>query len=398
MKNIKTIGILGGGQLGQMLGLAATPLGLNCIFYDKAASLTEGNEKPPAAATGPIYKNFNNFARDADIFTYEFENVSLTQAHKLSGADGKTNTKLNPSIKALNVSSNRYFEKSLFHSLGINSHAWKKLSSIDDMQSAAIHLGFPFVVKTCCLGYDGKGQTIIKDERELKNAQKKMFESPEARKYIQKFNIKIKESQDLTPFKLKSNSNLSPGPYIAEKFVKFKRELSLISVRSINGELLHYPIAENLHRNGVLYLTRAPAKVPPSQTQKLHKWMELLLNELSYVGVLALEIFDSTSGLCANEIAPRVHNSGHWTIEGSVTSQFENHIRAISGMRLGRTSTRGFSLMLNLIGKVNKSQLNSDGHLHLYGKQPRAGRKLGHITWNALSQEAVEKRAATLIY
>ena len=436
MREYKTIGILGSGQLGQMLGLAAIPLGIRCIFYEasaggvgaeagaaeagaagtEAAGIKSTNELPCASAVGRIYNDFNAFARTADVFTYEFENVPRELAQQLA-----RKKKLFPSLQALHSSADRVHEKKLFSSLGISTVPWLALNTAADLTNAAEKLGFPFLIKSTRLGYDGKGQTPVHNERILKKMRQELFDSIEATSIAATQHKNNNSSASNSSNKSQSSRQqaeptaphitnnywedlLSKGqqaestaPYIAEQLVPLKRELSLISVRSIKGEVRHYPIAENLHRNGILYSSRAPARVSAKQTQQLHHWMEQLMKKLSYVGVLTLEVFDTSKGLLANEIAPRVHNSGHWSIEGAETSQFENHIRAISGMPLGDTSARGVSIMHNLVGRISpQARSITNCHLHLYSKSPRKGRKLGHITCNATSKSTLEKHAAIM--
>ena len=460
MREYKTIGILGSGQLGQMLGLAAIPLGIRCIFYEASAggvgaeagaaeaggteagaagTETEAggtDELPCASAVGRIYNDFNAFARAADVFTYEFENVPRELAQQLA-----RKKKLFPSLQALHSSADRVHEKKLFSSLGISTVPWLALNTAADLTNAAEKLGFPFLIKSTRLGYDGKGQTPVHNERILKKMRQELFDSivttqrknknssasnssannssasnssannssasnSSANNSSNKSQSSRQQAEPTAPhitnnywedLLSKGQQAESTAPYIAEQLVPLKRELSLISVRSIKGEVRHYPIAENLHRNGILYSSRAPARVSTKQTQQLHHWMEQLMKKLSYVGVLTLEVFDTSKGLLANEIAPRVHNSGHWSIEGAETSQFENHIRAISGMPLGDTSARGVSIMHNLVGRISpQARSITNCHLHLYGKSPRKGRKLGHITCNATSKSTLEKHAAIM--
>ena len=419
MREYKTIGILGSGQLGQMLGLAAIPLGIRCIFYEasaggvgaeagaakaggteagaagtEAAGIKSTDELPCASAVGRIYNDFNAFARAADVFTYEFENVPRELAQQLA-----RKKKLFPSLQALHSSADRVHEKKLFSSLGISTVPWLALNTAADLTNTAEKLGFPFLIKSTRFGYDGKGQTPVHNERVLKKMCQELFDSIEATQH--KNNNSSANNSSASDGSGKSQNPRqqaeSTAPYIAEQLVPLKRELSLISVRSIKGEIRHYPIAENLHRNGILYSSRAPARVNAKQTQQLHHWMEQLMKKLSYVGVLTLEVFDTSKGLLANEIAPRVHNSGHWSIEGAETSQFENHIRAISGMPLGDTSARGVSIMHNLVGRISpQARSITNCRLHLYGKSPRKGRKLGHITCNATSKSTLEKYAAIM--
>ncbi len=369
---MKTIGILGGGQLGQMLGLAAIPLGIKCIFYEQG-------DDPCAAAAGKVYKSITKFTEDADIFTYEFENIppKITANPKIKG-------KLFPPLKPLNIAANRCYEKTLFSKLGIPTVDWAPLSAEkgginkEAFLEVVLNIGAPLIVKTTTMGYDGKGQLVVKSRKDL-NKTLRQLNTTLATKPTGKAVIK------------------SEHPFIAEQMINFSRELSIISARDRKGNIAHYPITENLHKNGILYASYAPASIAPAQEKQLQQWMEALLKQLSYVGVLTLEVFDTPAGLLANEMAPRVHNSGHWTIEGAVTSQFENHIRAVAGLPLGSTAARGYSKMYNLVGRAeSKLTKITDAHLHLYGKEARKGRKLGHITYTAASPNQLQRISAAM--
>ena len=339
------IGVLGSGQLGRMLALSAYPLGHQMRFLALS-------EDEPSSLLGKTFVHnnnpeiLNNFADSSDIVTYESENTDVTIVNKIS-----QNTKVYPSHKSLYISQHRGREKALLDKLKIPCAPYQMVNSLDDLKSAIKSIGVPSILKTATDGYDGKGQFLIKSEIQLHEAWEKMcgVES------------------------------------ILEGFINFKRELSLIAVRGIDGSLAYYPLVENSHYEGILRLTIAPAQnISEPLQKKAEGYMSSLLNEIKHVGVLTIELFESDSGLLVNEIAPRVHNSGHWTIEGAKTSQFENHIRAITESPLGQTtSTKNFSAMINIIGvhgPIQKALKTKNAHLHLYDKEERTGRKLGHIT------------------
>jgi len=335
------IGILGAGQLGKMLALAGQRLGIHFVFYDTSPS-------PCAASLGRVYRSFTAFSRAADVYTYEFENVPVRLAAWL--ADKGV---LFPSLSALETAANRKKEKQFFAELGIRVVKWVEVSKTEELEDAAVQLGFPFIVKTIQMGYDGKGQTTIRSKDQLKRVARQL---------------------------------LSSSNYIAEELVEIKQEISLIAARAKNGEIVYYPPAANVHRQGILYSSCAPAQLSAVWHKRLKDWVGDILQRLDYIGVIAVEFFETKQGLVANEMAPRVHNSGHWTIEGASCCQFTNHIRAIAGLPLAKPILRGHSKMFNLVGRipegVAKQELLSlpDSHLHIYGKQVRAGRKLGHFT------------------
>jgi len=339
------IGVLGSGQLGRMLALSAYPLGHQMRFLALS-------EDEPSSLLGKTFVHnnnpeiLNNFADSSDIVTYESENTDVTIVNKIS-----QNTKVYPSHKSLYISQHRGREKALLDKLKIPCAPYQMVNSLDDLKSAIKSIGVPSILKTATDGYDGKGQFLIKSEIQLYEAWEKM----------------------------------SGVESILEGFINFKRELSLIAVRGIDGSLAYYPLVENSHYEGILRLTIAPAQnISEPLQKKAEGYMSSLLNEIKHVGVLTIELFESDSGLLVNEIAPRVHNSGHWTIEGAKTSQFENHIRAITESPLGQTtSTKNFSAMINIIGvhgPIQKALKAKNAHLHLYDKEERTGRKLGHIT------------------
>lgn len=340
---VRTIGIFGGGQLGLMLGNAARPLGINTVFLEDAANC-------PAALTGQVFTNaeFERFESSCDTFTLEFENTPLVSADRI-----EQKHQLFPPSKALFIAQDRLNEKNLFQELNITTVPFLAVNSLDELNNASHQLGLPLVLKTTRGGYDGKGQFVIKTTQDIETA--------------------WQELGDAT----------SIAPLIAEGFIQFSREVSIIAVRSQSGEIRYYPLVENTHHHGILAKTVAPAPDSEHLTEQAQDNIKKLLEHLNYVGVMTLELFVTDEGLIANEIAPRVHNSGHWSIEGAVCSQFENHIRAVAGLPLGSTDIVQPSVMLNVIGQFPNPNdlLGIRGvHFHHYHKDEREGRKIGHIT------------------
>lgn len=344
------VGILGAGQLGRMLAISGYPL--NHQFGFLAAS-----ENEPSSLLGKVFINDNNALVDfADVITFESENTDIEKIKEIS-----KNTSVYPSEKSLFVAQHRGREKALFDKLNIPCAPYKMVNSKQDLKQAIDTIGLPAILKTATEGYDGKGQFFIRDKIQVNEAWKSM----------------------------------NGVESILEGFVNFKRELSLIAVRDANNNHKYYPLVENTHHNGILRLTVAPAQSIGPQVQKTAQhYMQTLLDKMNHVGVLTIELFETQKGLIANEIAPRVHNSGHWSIEGAHTSQFENHVRAITGLPLGDTTPNyPFCAMINIIGKIGdvNTVLNMpNAHLHLYDKDERANRKLGHINITANSQVELE--------
>lgn len=342
MKN-KTIGIFGGGQLGRMMAQAALPLNIDCTFF-------EANQDCPSAVLGQVFSSqdpqgLQQFIESADVFSLEFENTPLVDVDLL------TQTKaIHPPRQALAIAQNRLSEKTLFNELEIPVAPFRAVDSLETLKQAVTELGLPIVLKTATGGYDGKGQFVLREADQIEQAW-----------------------QELGPAK----------SLIAESFVKFSREVSIIAVRGQNGDVKTWPLAENHHHHGILSHSIIPAPNSSELLPVAQDYITRLLNHLNYVGVLTLELFVTEQGLYANEMAPRVHNSGHWSIEGAVCSQFENHVRAVAGLPLGSTEVVRPSVMVNIIGQHPKTEdvlaLNG-AHLHLYNKTERAGRKLGHIT------------------
>lgn len=340
---VRTIAIFGGGQLGLMLANAARPLGIRSVFLEDAPNC-------PAALAGEVMTNadYDKFANACDTFTLEFENTPLSSAQGI-----ESHAKLYPPSQALFIAQDRLNEKNLFNELGITTVPFLAVNSQDELNAACEKLGLPLVLKTTRGGYDGKGQFVVRTQDDIKTA--------------------WAELGDATKI----------APLIAEGFINFSREVSLIAVRAQDGDIRYYPLVENTHHNGILAKTVAPAPSAEHLNEQAQSSIKKLLEHLNYVGVMTLELFVTDSGLIANEIAPRVHNSGHWSIEGAVCSQFENHMRAVAGLPLGSTDIIKPSVMLNVIGKYPNLQdvLAIDGvHFHHYHKDERDGRKIGHIT------------------
>lgn len=346
------IGVLGAGQLGRMLALAGYPLGNRFTFLD-----TTGH---PSAGIGEVIvdtdrRHLDDFLAKVDVVTYEFEHlpVSLVQAIE----EVKP---VYPSSEAIRICQNRVEEKALFDRLGIPTPRYRLVESAAELEAAARELGCPVVAKSVTEGYDGKGQAVLRDPSEAAEAWR----------------------------------SIAHPRLIVESFVDFVREVSIIAVRGRHGEVAFYPMAENIHVDGILRYSLAPMpNLDESVQQTADSYIRALLDELDYVGVLALELFQARDGsLLANEMAPRVHNSGHWSMEGAVTSQFENHLRAIQGLPLGDTSARMLTCMVNVIGREGNGEeilAIGDAHLHRYDKSERPGRKLAHINLLASSHEAL---------
>ena len=353
---MKTIGVLGAGQLARMLALAGMPLGFKFLYVDPSHSspaswLGEQIVAPFEDATA-----LQKLADSSDLITYEFENIPVSVVRKLA----QTRSVFPPPI-ALESSQDRLLEKQFFNQHGIETAPFYPVDDQPSLEQAIAVLKLPLILKTRRLGYDGKGQFLVKS---LEDA--------------------------ITAF-----NQLGQKGIIAEGFVHFDRELSCIAVRGIDGATFFYPLVENFHHEGILRLSLAPAQVHATDLNlQASAQVGRILQALDYVGILAVEFFEKEGRLIANEMAPRVHNSGHWTIEGAETSQFENHIRAVAGLPLGDPKPRGFSAMINIIGSMpdaSKVLKIPGAHLHDYSKEPRAGRKLGHLTIRADSLEELNR-------
>ena len=356
-----TIGILGGGQLGYMLALAGYPLGLHFRFLDPSPEAPVGRIAHRVTAEFTDEQALEKFAHGLEVITYEFENVPVQAARFLA-----KRVPVYPAAIALEEAQDRLREKRLFQRLGISTTEFAKITKREEFDAALKQLGLPAVLKTCRMGYDGKGQSLLRTQEDVEKAR------PE----------------------------LPAVPLILEKFVPFTREVSILAVRGRTGETAFYPLVENHHRGGILRLSLAPAPgLSPGLQQSAEESARKVLEALDYAGVICIEFFEVDGKLLANEMAPRVHNSGHWSIEGAVTSQFENHLRAILGMPLGSTATMGYSAMVNLIGELPDAEQVlqiANTHLHLYGKSVRPGRKLGHVTVRADKLEKLQQRLSEL--
>jgi 5-(carboxyamino)imidazole ribonucleotide synthase len=354
------IGIIGAGQLGRMLALAGYPLGLRFVFLDQSGDA-------PGAQVGRIIRGafddpvkLAELAKEVDVVTFDVENVPVNAVEPIAAAKPFL-----PPVKALGASQDRLHEKTLFRQLKIPTPPFMAVDSIEDLRAAVAQIGLPGVLKTRRLGYDGRGQFYLRKPADVDTAWQA----------------------------------LGTVPLIYEGFVNFTREVSIIGVRSTRGETLFYPLSANTHSEGILRYSVAPYRSASLQKQA-ETYMRKLLKHLDYAGVLTIEFFVQGGKLIANEMAPRVHNSGHWTIEGAQTSQFENHVRAILGLPLGSTRPNGHSAMMNFIGSIPElgNILRVSGvHFHSYGKEPRPNRKLGHCTVNAASPAARDRALRQLL-
>jgi len=349
------VAIVGGGQLGRMLVQAGERLGVACVTLDPASD-------SPAAQVGPAIVGayddpvaLAHLVDGADVVTYEFENVPVDAVRALR-------TAVLPPPAALEAAQDRIAEKTLFTDVGLPVPTFAAVEDAASLAAGAETVGLPAVLKTRRFGYDGKGQAVIRSAELLEDAWRAVGEVPS----------------------------------ILEALVPFDRELSIVAVRAADGQMRCYPLVENHHREGILRVSYAPA---PDLTAALQAAAEAharaVAERLGYVGVFAIELFHANGTLLGNEMAPRVHNSGHWTIEGAETSQFENHLRAVCGLPLGDVAVRGHVAMVNVIGQEPDAAaiLAIPGaHLHSYGKQARPGRKLGHVTLLADDPDTVRER------
>ena len=349
-RSLIRVGVLGGGQLARMLALAGAPLGTKFLMLDTDANACGGQVAAVMQADYRDLDALGHFAAQIDIATFDFENVPADSAAWLA-----ERVPVFPNPRALGVAQDRMAEKSLFRGLGIGTPAFAAVDTLDQLR-AAVEQILPSILKTRRLGYDGKGQFRLRQPADVEAAWAALAHGqPQA-------------------------------SLILEAFVPFDSELSVVGVRGRDGEFRSYPLTRNWHHEGILSLSLAPAEVSDDIAARAVAHAQALADALDYVGVFALELFEQGGELLANEMAPRVHNSGHWTIEGAVSSQFENHLRAVLGLPLGDTATRGHSAMLNWIGELPDcaAALTVPGlHWHDYGKSARPGRKVGHATLRA---------------
>ena len=346
-----TVGILGGGQLARMLALSGAPLGLRFLVMDTEADACAGQFAPLLVGDYRDQQALAEFASKVDVATFDFENVPAESAEWLAAR-----VPVFPSPRALAVAQDRLVEKTLFRNLGIPVGDFAAVATQAELEAAVARIGSACVVKTRRLGYDGKGQFRIKSPADIEAAWQAL------------------------------GAQAQTVGLIVEAFIPFQRELSVVAVRGREGEFRSWPLTENWHVDGVLSASLAPAQVDESLATQAIAYARTLAEALDYVGVFALELFCTDGRLLANEMAPRVHNSGHWTIEGAETSQFENHLRAVLGLPLGDTRMLGHACMLNWIGEMPDRHAvltEPSGHWHDYGKLPRSGRKVGHATLRA---------------
>ena len=341
-----TIGILGGGQLGRMLSVAAARLGLRTHIFEPGSN-------PPAAdvahavTTAPYddVAALTAFANAVDLVTYEFENIPTEALDVIEAI-----TPIHPNRRALGTSQDRLVEKEFLQSIGLTVAPFADVTDADSLDAAIASVGTPAILKTRRFGYDGKGQARLKSSEDAASAL----------------------------------ADMAGAPAVLEGFIDFSLEISIIAARNPQGEVACYDPGENVHRDGILHTTTIPAKIPASLRTDAVLLAAKILNTLDYVGVMGVELFVTPQGLIVNEIAPRVHNSGHWTQNGCAVDQFEQHIRAIAGWPLGDGSRHSDVVMENLIGddmdRVPALARETNCAIHLYGKvETKAGRKMGHV-------------------
>lgn len=346
LKTGATIGILGGGQLGRMLSVAASRLGYKTHIFEPSAN-------PPAAdvahaLTTASYDDLpalRAFAEAVDVITYEFENIPTAALDALEAL-----RPIRPNRRALAISQDRILEKDFLTGLGLTCAPYAAVNSAADLDAAVAKIGAPAILKTTRLGYDGKGQARLKSPEDAPAA----------------------------------FAAMAGAPSVLEGFINFSHEVSVIAARGLDGSVACYDPGENVHKDGILSTTTLPARLSPSQRTDAVLLAARILNALDYVGVMGVELFVTPQGLIVNEIAPRVHNSGHWTQNGCAVDQFEQHIRAVTGLPLGDGARHSDVVMENLIGdditRIPAILRERDAALHLYGKaEARPGRKMGHV-------------------
>ncbi len=354
-RDLTTVGILGGGQLARMMALSGAPLGLRFLVLDTVGDACAGQFAPMVVGDYNDQSALTEFAARVDVATFDFENVPAASAQWLTAR-----VPVFPNPRALATAQDRLAEKTLFREQGIPVPPFAAIDTREQLQAAVAEIGTPCILKTRRLGYDGKGQFRIKSPGDVDAAWDAL------------------------------GAQAARVGLILEGFVAFQRELSVVAVRGRDGEFRAWPLTENWHVDGVLSASLAPAQVDDALRATALSHARKLAEALDYVGVFALELFCRDGELLANEMAPRVHNSGHWTIEGSETSQFQNHLRAVLGMPLGDTRMVGYACMLNWLGEMPDPEpvlREAGGHWHDYGKAPREGRKVGHATLRADSRQ-----------
>ena len=339
----RTIGIIGGGQLARMLATAAAELGFEINIYCP-------DRDCPAAqvANKTVLGNYDDneklvaFAKNINVLTYEFENIDTKALEELEKV-----VDIRPSVKALKISQDRYTEKTYLNSLGIKTTKFYKIDEVSDIEKHFVKIKKPILIKTRRLGYDGKGQVLIKTQ------------------------------DDINEYYLKNEFS----PSIGEEVLRFDKELSVIIVRDKEGNTKAFEPGENVHERGILVTTTLPSSISEALKNDATKIAKKIVGDLDYIGVMGVEFFLKGKELLVNEIAPRVHNSGHWTMDGSYSSQFQQHIRAIMELPLLSTERHSDIVMYNLIGKVTSDLLKNElAKVHIYGKKdPRPGRKMGHV-------------------
>ena len=339
----RTIGIIGGGQLARMLATAAAELGFEINIYCP-------DRDCPAAqvANKTVLGNYDDneklvaFAKNINVLTYEFENIDTKALEKLEKV-----VDIRPSVKALKISQDRYTEKTYLNSLGIKTTKFYKIDEVSDIEKHFVKIKKPILIKTRRLGYDGKGQVLIKTQ------------------------------DDINEYYLKNEFS----PSIGEEVLRFDKELSVIIVRDKEGNTKAFEPGENVHERGILVTTTLPSSISEALRNDATEIAKKIVGDLDYIGVMGVEFFLKGKELLVNEIAPRVHNSGHWTMDGSYSSQFQQHIRAIMELPLLSTERHSDIVMYNLIGKVTSDLLKNElAKVHIYGKKdPRPGRKMGHV-------------------
>lgn len=358
------VGVLGGGQLARMLALAAAPLGIKTLVVDASPDACSGQVAPLLVAGWSDYPALEAFAAQVDVVTFDFENVPAETARWLA-----ERVPVFPSPQALAIAQDRVAEKNLFRECGLGTPEFMAVDSRESLAQALAVIGTPAILKTRRLGYDGKGQ------------------------------FRLTQLSDADAAWSALGAQASAHGLVLEAFVPFERELSVIAVRGRDGDFRSWPLTGNWHVDGVLSMSLAPARDIEALQQRATALARTLAERLDYVGVFALELFVINGELLGNEMAPRVHNSGHWTIEGAHTSQFENHVRAVLGLPLGDTGARGASAMFNWIGELPEAApvLRAvDAHWHDYGKEARPGRKVGHATVCAPDGNQLAERLAGL--